>query len=94
MNFDIIPEQLGEPFSISTPVGESILVERVYCDCAISVNHKSTTNDLIKLDMVDFDIILGMDFLYAFYASAECKTRVVKFQFQMSHFRVEKFRST
>uniref|UniRef100_M1DUV7 Gag-pol polyprotein n=1 Tax=Solanum tuberosum TaxID=4113 RepID=M1DUV7_SOLTU len=41
MNFDVIPEQLSEPFSVSTPVGESILVERVYRDCPISVNHTS-----------------------------------------------------
>ncbi len=38
MNFDVLPEQLLEPFSVSTPVGESILAERVYRDCVISVN--------------------------------------------------------
>lgn len=31
--------------------------------------------------MVDFDIILGMDWLYSCYASIDCLTRVVKFQF-------------
>ncbi|KAH0710411.1 hypothetical protein KY284_011838 [Solanum tuberosum] len=81
MNFDVIPEQLSEPFSVSTPVGESILTERVYRDCPISVNNKSTMADLIELDMVDFDVILGMDWLHACYASVDCRTRVVKFQF-------------
>jgi len=61
MNFDVLPEQLLEPFSVSTPVGESILPERVYRDCTIFVNHKSTMADLVELDMVDFDVILGMD---------------------------------
>jgi len=61
MRFDIIPEQLFEPFSVSTHVGESIIVERVYRDCVISINHKDTMADLVELDMVDFDIILGMD---------------------------------
>ncbi|PBO41484.1 hypothetical protein CKX42_26525, partial [Escherichia coli] len=37
--------------------------------------------DLIELDMVDFDVILGMDWLHACYASIDCRTRVVKFQF-------------
>ena len=37
MNFDILLEQLIKP-SVSTHVGESILAERVYCDCPISVN--------------------------------------------------------
>ncbi len=31
--------------------------------------------------MVDFDVILGMDWLHACYASIDCRTRVVKFQF-------------
>ncbi|WMV09446.1 hypothetical protein MTR67_002831 [Solanum verrucosum] len=57
-NFDVLPEKLCEPFYISTPVGESILAERVYCDCVISINHKNTMADLVELDMVDFDAFL------------------------------------
>ena len=60
MNFEISPEQLSEQFRVSTPVGESILAERVYCDCPIFISHKSTMADLIELDMVDFDVILRM----------------------------------
>ncbi|KAH0652537.1 hypothetical protein KY289_030215 [Solanum tuberosum] len=55
--------------------------ERVYRDCPISVNHKGTMTDLIELDMVDFDVILGMDWLHACYASVEYRIRVVKFLF-------------
>ena len=61
MNFEIISEQLSEPFSVSTPIGEFILAERVYRDCPVSVSHKCTMADLIELDMVDFNFILGMD---------------------------------
>ncbi|KAG5587432.1 hypothetical protein H5410_047866 [Solanum commersonii] len=35
--------------------------------------------DLVELDMVDFDVILGMDWLHACYASIDCRTRVVRF---------------
>ena len=59
INFDVIPNQLSELFCISTPVSESILQERVHCDCFIFVNHKSTTANSIELDMVYFDVILG-----------------------------------
>ncbi|WMV07439.1 hypothetical protein MTR67_000824 [Solanum verrucosum] len=59
---------------------ESILAERVYRDCVISINHKNSMADLIELDMVDFDVILGMDWLHACYASIDCRTRVVRFQ--------------
>ncbi|KAH0691243.1 hypothetical protein KY285_018431 [Solanum tuberosum] len=45
----------------STPVGESILAERVYRDCPISVNHKSTMVDLVELDIIDFDVILVLE---------------------------------
>ena len=31
--------------------------------------------------MVDFDVILGMDWLFDSYASVDCRTRVDKFQF-------------
>ena len=79
--FDVLPERLCEPFCVSTPAGESILAERVYRDYPVSINHKSTMVDLIELDMVDFDFILGMDWLHACYASIDCRTRMVKFQF-------------
>lgn len=61
MRFNIILEQLIEPINVSTPVGESILVEKVYCDCAIYVNYKDFLTDLVELDMVEFDVILVMD---------------------------------
>ena len=32
--------------------------------------------DLIELDMVDCDIILGMDWLHALYSTIDCRTRV------------------
>ena len=59
--FEILPEKLYEPFCVSTPIGESILIEQVYYDFTISINHKSTLSDLVELDMIDFDVILCMD---------------------------------
>lgn len=59
MIFDIITEQLSEPFSVSTPVRESILAEQVHRDCVISIYH--TIVDSIELGMLNFDVILGMD---------------------------------
>ena len=60
-NFDVLPEKLSEPFCVSTPVRESTPAKQVYRDCVISIDHKDTMADLIKLDMVDFNVILGMD---------------------------------
>ena len=36
---------------------------------------------LVKLDKLDFHIILGMDWLPGCFASIDCMTRVVKFKF-------------
>ena len=36
---------------------------------------------LVELDMLDFDIILGMDWLYSFFPSIACRKRVMKFNF-------------
>ena len=52
LNFEIIPEQLRGPFSVSTLVGESIITEIVYPDLPIFVSHKSTMVDLIDLHML------------------------------------------
>ena len=78
--FDVHSEILLDPFLVCTPVGESILAKRVYRNCPISVLHKIIPCDLIELDMIDFDVILGMDWLHAAYATIDCRTRRVKFQ--------------
>ena len=65
---------------MSTSVGDSIVERRVYRSC-ISLSHKVTLVYFVELDMLDFDVILGMDWLHACYASIDCRTRIVKFQF-------------
>ena len=61
MNFNVLPKNLLETFNVYTHGGESILVEIVYLYCTIYVNHKRSMDDLLQLDMVDFDVILGVD---------------------------------
>uniref|UniRef100_M1D8P2 Retrotransposon gag protein n=1 Tax=Solanum tuberosum TaxID=4113 RepID=M1D8P2_SOLTU len=79
-NFDVLREKLCELFCVSSPIVESILAERVYHDCVISINHKNTMFDLVELDMVDLDVILCMDWLHAYFDFIDCRTRVVRFQ--------------
>ncbi|KAH0765134.1 hypothetical protein KY285_001005 [Solanum tuberosum] len=76
MWFDIPLEVLLEPFNVSTPVGDSLVVKRVYRRCQISLSHKVTLVDLVELDMLYFDMILGMDWLHAYFASIDCRTLV------------------
>ncbi|KAH0719580.1 hypothetical protein KY285_015611 [Solanum tuberosum] len=74
-------ETLSEPFSISTPVGDPVIARRVYKNCPVTVSQKVTSAHLVELEMVDFDIILGMDWLHSCYASVDCRTSIVRFQF-------------
>ncbi|MCF7184034.1 hypothetical protein L3H42_11085, partial [Corynebacterium sp. MC-13] len=79
--FHVEPELLCESYEVSTPIGASIVARRVYKNCSVCILHKILPCDLVELDMVDFDIILGMDWLHAYYASIDCRTRRVKFPF-------------
>ena len=59
--FDVLPDVLVEPFSICTPMGDSIVAKRVYRKYPVMLPNRVTLGDLVELDMFDFDIILGMD---------------------------------
>ncbi|XP_070024802.1 uncharacterized protein [Nicotiana sylvestris] len=79
INLGLEPEQLSEPFLVSTPVGESVKVTIVYRGCIVSVQGRNTKADLIELEMVDFDVIMGMDWLSSCYAMLDCHAKIVRF---------------
>ena len=72
---------LIEPFSLTTPVGDSVVARRIFRSCPISLSNRVTSVDLVELDMVDFDAILGMNWFHACFTSIDYQTRVVKFKF-------------
>ncbi|XP_070009247.1 uncharacterized protein [Nicotiana sylvestris] len=81
INLGIEPEQLSEPFLVSTPVGEFVKVTRVYRGCIVSVQGRNTKVDLIELEMADFNVIMCMDWLSSCYAMLDCRAKIVNFQF-------------
>uniref|UniRef100_M1D864 Gag-pol polyprotein n=1 Tax=Solanum tuberosum TaxID=4113 RepID=M1D864_SOLTU len=68
VNFGVSPETLSEAFSVSTPVGDPFIARRVYRNCPVTVSQQFTSADLVVLEMVDFNIILGMNWLHSFYS--------------------------
>ena len=66
--FDILLNIVHQPFIVSTPVGESVVAKRVYRNCSIMLPNRVSYIDLVELDMQDFNIILGMDWLHACFA--------------------------
>ncbi|XP_070034264.1 uncharacterized protein [Nicotiana tomentosiformis] len=81
VNFGKTPEQLGVPFEVSTPIGEYVKVEYIFRDCIITVQARETLAALNMLDMVDFDIISGMDCLSSCHAIIDYHMKTVKFSF-------------
>ncbi|XP_070034995.1 uncharacterized protein [Nicotiana tomentosiformis] len=71
MEFLIEPEQLHEPFFASTPIGKSIVAARVYRDCVVMVRGGDTMVYLLELGMVDFDVIMGINWLYSCFAKLD-----------------------
>ncbi|XP_075076654.1 uncharacterized protein LOC142163281 [Nicotiana tabacum] len=80
-NFGIELEKLCEPFEVSTPVGESVIARCIYKGCQVKVHHRLTVADLVELEMLDFDVIMGMDWLESCYAKVGCRTKIVSFEF-------------
>lgn len=80
IKFSLSPKIFREPFSVYTLVGEFVVAHGVYRGCPIFMLHKVFSCDLIELEIFDFDVILGMDWLHASYASIDCRTRKVRFQ--------------
>ena len=64
---------------VATPMGDFLLAISMYKACEVLVEGKSLLADLIELDMVDFDVILGMDWLASCHATLDCDNKVVKF---------------
>lgn len=70
-----------EPCEVATPIGDSIVVSKVNKNCPVSICDHGTQTDLIELDMMEFDVIMGMDWISSCYAKVDCPRKVVQFHF-------------
>ncbi|XP_015078461.1 uncharacterized protein LOC107022337 [Solanum pennellii] len=60
MKFDVLPDILIEPFSVITPVGDSVVAKRVFRSFPLLLSNRVTL------------VILGIDWLHACFASIDC----------------------
>ncbi|KAL0546184.1 hypothetical protein IC582_016090 [Cucumis melo] len=65
-------EPLGSILSVSTPSGVVMLSKEKIKACQVGVASHMLDVTLLVLDMQDFDVILGMDWLSANHASIDC----------------------
>ncbi|WMV30894.1 hypothetical protein MTR67_024279 [Solanum verrucosum] len=76
-SLDILCESLDLPVHVSTPVGDSVVVDRMYRLCIVTLMGYNTHADLKVLNMVDFDVILGMDWLSLYHAILNCHAKTI-----------------
>ncbi|XP_070046796.1 uncharacterized protein [Nicotiana tomentosiformis] len=74
---DISRDSLSSSIYVSMPVGDSIVVDHVYWLCLVVIGGFETRVDLLLLIIVDFDVILGMDWLSPYHAILDCHTKTV-----------------
>ncbi|TYK03733.1 retrotransposon protein, putative, Ty3-gypsy subclass [Cucumis melo var. makuwa] len=73
-------ESLSEGLAIYTLVGDVLLVNKVLRNCEVLGEGISMLVDLISLELQKLDVILGMNFLFAHYASMDCHWKEVAFR--------------
>ena len=64
---------------VSLPTGNSLIANRVYKGSKVTIASHEFEADLIVLDIHDFNIILGMDWLAKHYATVDCYRKEVQF---------------
>ncbi|KAL0433704.1 UNVERIFIED_CONTAM: hypothetical protein Slati_2704700 [Sesamum latifolium] len=70
-------EPLGHDLCVSMPAGGVILANRVVRSCPIVVEGVTLYADLVVINLREFDVILGMDWLASNHAVVDCQTKEV-----------------
>ena len=73
MRFDV----LSSPLIVLTPIGEVYSINRVFPRCEVCIEDEILLVDLVELEILEFDVILGMDWLSAHHTILECFNKVV-----------------
>ena len=58
-------ETLEELLYVNSPLGTRLSVDKIYQDCELEILGILLNVDLRVMDMLEFDVILGMDWLKA-----------------------------
>ena len=70
-------ETLGEPLYVSSPLGIRVRIRMICRGCELEISGTLLTVDLRIMNMLEFDVILGMDWLIAYRVVIDCERRRV-----------------
>ena len=68
-------ETLDEPLYVSSPLGTRVRINQICRDYELKILGILLTVDLWVMDISDFDVILGMDWLTAHRVVIDCDSR-------------------
>ena len=68
---------LEEPMYVSSPLGTRARIGMICRRCELEISEILLTVDLRVMDMSEFDVILGMDWLTAYRVLIDCECRRV-----------------
>ena len=66
-------ETLEEPLYVSSPLGIRARIGMICRGCELEISGIILTMDLRVMDMLEFDVILGMDWLIAYRVVIDCE---------------------
>ena len=70
-------ETLEEPLYVSSPLGIRARIGMICRGCELEISRTLLTVDLRIMDLLEFDVILGMDWLTAYMVVIDCERRRV-----------------
>ncbi|GJU42484.1 zinc finger, CCHC-type, retrotransposon gag domain protein [Tanacetum coccineum] len=73
------PTPLIERVIFSTPMKNHMLIDHEYVNCPLRFDDRIRPANLLPIHMLDFDVILGMDWLASHRATIDCYARTVIF---------------
>ncbi|XP_070009610.1 uncharacterized protein [Nicotiana sylvestris] len=74
---DIPRESLGTPIYVSTLVANYVVMDWIYRSYMVTLYGFETRADLLLLDMIDFEVILGMDWLSPHHAILDYHAKTI-----------------
>ena len=72
--------RMTTPLSVVTLLSDPLDTDVIFLRCPVLVKGRELPVDLVLLDVMDFNVILGMDWLSQHYATLDCRSKVVIFQ--------------
>jgi Retroviral aspartyl protease len=64
---------------VQTPLGRTIIVDRIYHEYMVRIACRDLVVDLTVLDMREFDVLLRLDWLSRHRAVVDCERRSMRF---------------